>query len=185
MENTLTKADLWDASLLSCSTLKGDGSLSFFQKVLLMTNGTVTDILGLYCGEAIKVKKLKQEIVLGDKSHAAICPLGTPVLIRKVLIGSHTVDYIYAESIFVFERLSRAIQYQLLETDIPIGLLWKKEKTETYREILGYKTEVNEPLSFYFNTSPQIPFLSRSYFVYHNQSVLGVITEKFPVTYFK
>jgi chorismate-pyruvate lyase len=159
-------------------------SLSLFQKILLTTDGTVTHLLRLYTGETIKVNKIEQEIVLSDAPEAFLCAPGTPVLKRNILLRG-TKNYLYAESVLVFERLSRSIQCKLLETDQPIGLLWKEEKLETNREIIECKTESGETLAHYFNIEPQTLMLSRTYLIYHQQNVLGSITEKFPVTFFK
>lgn len=160
-------------------------SLSIFQKILLTTNGTVTDLLALYTGEKIRVNKITQKIFLSDTRQQLICALETPLLKRNVLLCSETKNYVYAESVFVFGLLSRSIQYQLLETDQPIGLMWKQEKLETYRDILGHKTEVSEKIASYFDIQPQTPIISRTYSIYHQNTILGTITEKFPITYFR
>jgi chorismate-pyruvate lyase len=162
-----------------------DQSLSIFQKILLTTDGTVTNLLALYTGEKIRVKKIAQGITLSGEPEAFLCPPETPILKRTVLLSGKTRNYVYADSIFVFELHSRSIQYQLLETDRPIGLLWKEEKMEMYREIIEYKNEPCESLASYFEVPPRTPILSRTYLIYHQQKILGVITEKFPVTYFK
>jgi chorismate-pyruvate lyase len=159
-------------------------SLSLFQKILLTTDGTVTHLLRIYTGETIKVNKIAQEIVMSDTPESFLCAPGTPVL-KRIILLSGTQNYLYAESVFVFERLSRSIQYKLLETDQPIGLLWKEEKLETNREIIECRTEPGETLAHYFNIEPQTLMLSRTYLVYHQQNVLGSITEKFPITFYK
>lgn len=162
-----------------------DKSLSLFQKVLLTTDGTVTDLLKLYTGEKIKVKIINQEVMLSGDSEVSLCSPKTPILKRSVLLGSETKNYVYAESIFIFEQFSQPIQNKLLETNEPIGLLWKEEKLENYREIISYKTESCESLLQYFSVQPQTPMLSRTYLIYHKRSILGVITEKFPVNFFR
>ncbi|MCO1604458.1 chorismate--pyruvate lyase family protein [Desulfosporosinus nitroreducens] len=162
-----------------------DKSLSLFQKILLATDGTVTDLLSLYTGEKIKVRKIKHEVTLSDDSEVFLCPRETPILKRNILLCSETENYIYAESIFVFEQLSRSIQYKLLETNQPIGLIWKEEKVEMYRKIIDYKIEPCDSLSLYFNIQPQILMLSRTYLIYHKQNIVGLITEKFPINLFK
>ncbi len=162
-----------------------DQSLSTFQKILLTTDGTVTDLIALYTGKSIKVKKVGQKMFHGDSRQAFFCPPGTPLLERNVLLCSDNKNYLYAESVFVFGLLSRSIQYKLLETDCPIGLMWKEEKLETYRDIIGYKTEVCDTISAYFDVLPETPIISRVYSIYHQGKVLGTITEKFPVTYFR
>jgi chorismate-pyruvate lyase len=48
---------------------------------------------------------------------------------------------VYAESQFVLELLSKSIEEQMLNTDRPIGLLWKEERLESFREIVGQAVE--------------------------------------------
>lgn len=161
-------------------------SLNLFQKILLTTDGTVTNLVSLYTGESIKVRKVAQDFVLSGQEEILLCPPGTPVLKRNILLCGETKNYIYAESIFVFERLSRSTQYKLLETDQPIGLLWKEEKLDSYRQIMEYKFETCGSLAEYFDgTVPETPLLSRTYLVYHRNEILGIISEKFPIHYFK
>ena len=162
-----------------------DKSLSLFQKTLLITNGTVTDLLMLYTGKIIKVIKIKQDNTLSGNHEVAFCPPEIPILRRSILLSSEKKNLLYAESTFIFDQLPKSIQYKLLETDLPIGLIWKEEKFETYREIIEYKNEVCETLSIYFDIDPQVSMLSRTYLIYHNNTILGIITEKFPFTYFK
>ncbi len=162
-----------------------DQPLSTFQQILLKTDGTVTDLIALYTGESIKVKKVGQKMFLSDVRQEFFCPPETPLLERNVLLCGDNKNYLYAESVFVFGLLSRSIQYKLLETDCPIGLMWKEEKLETYRHILGHKTEICETVSAYFDVPSHTPIVSRTYSIYHQSKILGTITEKFPVTYFR
>lgn len=158
---------------------------SLFQKILLITDGTVTDLLRLYTGKKICVKKLSQEILLSDDKLQQLYGKDTPVLEREILLGTDENNYIYADSFFIFEHMSKAIQYQLLETDKPIGLLWKDEGLNTFREIITVCVEVPSNLNEHFGVPAGTPFLSRTYKIYNNQNLLGIITEKFPITYFE
>jgi len=162
-----------------------DQPLSTFQKILLTTDGTVTDLIALYTGEPIKVKKIGQKMFLSDNRQNFFCPPETPLLERNVLLCGASKNYLYAESVFVVGLLSRSIQYKLLETDCPIGLMWKEEKLDMYRDIIGHKTEICATVSAYFDVPPQTPIISRTYSIYHRGKILGTITEKFPITYFR
>lgn len=162
-----------------------DTSLSMFQKTLMITDGTVTDLLKLYTHNRIIVKKIHQEMLLSGSDYERLCVKDTPVLKREILLGTSEENYIYADSIFIYENMSRSIQYQLLETDKPIGLLWKGEKLDTFREIIEICEEKCGRLSPYFGVEEDTLFLARTYMIYNNQKVLGMITEKFPITYFR
>lgn len=163
--------------------LEKDNNLSLFQKIFLTTDGTFTDLLKIYTGEKIHVKKIKQQIYLSTDEN--FCEQDTPLLRRVVLLSGRAKNYVYAESTFVFEQFPRSIQYKVLETDQPIGLLWKAEKMETYREVQGYKVELSEAVAFHLGIEPNTPIISRSYTINYNKKLMGIITEKMSLTSFR
>ena len=91
----------------------------------------------------------------------------------------------YSRTGYIWQFLSETIQHQLLETDKPIGLLWKEERLDTFREIIEIRIELCDELSAYFGKQPGNKYLSRSYMVYNKKKILGIVTEKFPITYFR
>lgn len=159
--------------------------LSLFQKILLTTDGTVTDLISLYKGETIKVDIIDQEIVFADAPAYLQCGREALLLKRIVLLKGPSGSHVYAESIFVIERLSENIRERLLETNLPIGLLWKEERLESYREILTYYIEREDKVSALLGQPAGSDLLSRTYLIHNKQSVLGAITEKFPFTSFR
>ena len=165
--------------------MPGNHDLSHFQRVLLATDGTVTDLIALYAGEPIRVQKLVQTI--GEESAPAElrCSGPTRLLSRRVLLTGASKTYLYAESQFVLERLSKPIQDQMLNTDRPIGLLWKEERLETFREIVGQAVEPCAAIAQYFDQPASAPFVSRTYLIHHGGRPLGMITEKWPLSYFR
>lgn len=160
-------------------------ALSLFQHILLATDGTVTDLIALYAGESIRVKKLEQAIRLDVAPPALGCAEPTRLLSRKILLSGANKNYLYADSLFVFERFSKSIQDQLLNTDKPIGLMWKEERLETYREIVEQKVESCPEIANYFDLPATAMFVSRTYLIHHAGKPLGAITEKWPLSYFR
>jgi chorismate-pyruvate lyase len=163
-------------------------SLSLFQKILLTTDGSVTELLSLYASEPISVKKIEQSIRPADSSDAPAvmaCAEGAPLLHRKIMLVDAKRKHVYAESTFVFERFSKTIQAKLLETDTPIGLLWKQEKVEMYREIIDVRLEQCAIVAAHFGLPADTPLLSRTYLLHQQAKPLGVITEKFPLSSFQ
>jgi chorismate-pyruvate lyase len=160
-------------------------NFSLFQKILLATDGTVTDLIALYTGEVIRVKKLEQEIRVDQAPAELQCDGPTRLLRRKILLSGATRNYLCADSIFVFERFSKSIQDQLLNTDRPIGLLWKEERLETYREIVDQHVEVNHDVARHFGLPDTEQLVSRTYLIHHNAKPVGSITEKWPLSYFR
>ncbi|GAC1470569.1 MAG: chorismate pyruvate-lyase family protein [Gemmatimonadaceae bacterium] len=160
-----------------------DPCLSLFQKVLLVTDGSVTELLSIYTGCEIKAKKIEQ-YVSAAYSATLGCSVGASLLHRKIMLVDRWSSYVYAESTFVFDRLSVRARVALLETDMPIGQVWKEEKTEMYREIVDMRVEQCPVTAAHFGLPFDAQLLSRTYLIHQSGSPLGLITEKFPTTSF-
>src|SRR5688572_17449884 len=88
-------------------------SLSALQRILLTTDGTVTDILEAFSGESVRVVKLFQEAKRIDHAVPALqLPWGENVLRRKILLQGRMslVNLIYAESIIALDRLTERVR---------------------------------------------------------------------------
>ena len=85
----------------------------------------------------------------------------------------------------VLERLSASIQDQMLNTDRPIGLLWKEERLETFREIVRQGVETCTEIAHYFDVPASAPFVSRTYLIHHGGRPMGMITERWPLSSFR
>jgi chorismate-pyruvate lyase len=169
----------------AATSILHDPALTLFQKVLLTTDGTVTQLLELYTGLAVRVHKLGQAIVPDVASQALQTKAGDLILQRRILLCTEHQHLLYAESRFVIERLPASVQQQLIETDRPIGLLWREHHMETYREIINQERAPASELAVHFGIDEQAILLSRSYLIYHHEQPLGMITEKFPISYFR
>lgn len=160
--------------------------LSLFQRVLLHSDGTVTDLISTYYQRPIRVTKLKQKIITTKNIAPLELATETELLQREILLSDvHENHYLYAESFFVLDRMETNFRKQLLETEIPIGLLWQQERSETFREIIDHNLEKNESLQGYFDLATDDQFLSRTYRVHQARQPLGLITEKFPYSYYR
>lgn len=163
-------------------------ALSTFQRILLTTDGTVTDILESYLFEQIRVIKLSEKLVSLDRELPSMdLKSGTEVILRKVLLQGKISrkNVIYAESIVVPDNMEEKFRRALLETKVPIGKIWFEQKVETFKEILDSKKELAGELANYFNVEPSDEMLSRTYRVVTNNKPVMTITEKFPQSYFK
>lgn len=157
--------------------------LTTIQRILLTTDGMVTEILEAYLLEQMKVTKLSQDYSVLDHDIPYLeLNKGTQVLLRKILLRgklSHK-NYIYAESIIVPERLNEKLRDGLLKTNKPIGQLILEDRLETFREILDCGKEEAQELSVYFNVKKDSFLIFRDYRVLANQLPIMLITEKFP-----
>ena len=161
--------------------------LSAFQRILLTTDGTLTEILEAYLFEPIQVVKLFENIIATKQD---ISPLdlkaGSEVIERKVLLQGKISrkNFIYAESRLAADRLELKFRDELLKSQIPMGRLWLEHKIETFKEIIDSSQELAEDLSNYFKIQREDRMLSRTYRVFSNHQPIMMITEKFPERYF-
>lgn len=162
-------------------------ALSTFQRILLTTDGTVTDMLEAYLCEQIQLVKLSEDLV---KTSYFIPPMeieeGTEFIERKILLRGRISrkNYIYAESIIVLDRLEDNFRNELVNTKTPIGKLWFEKRVETFKEIIDSGKYPARELSQYFNIDPEENLFFRTYCVRSNQKYTMMITEKFPESYF-
>ena len=159
--------------------------LGLFQKVLLDTDGTVTNLIGLYLNEKIVARKLLNLLQNGDFPEFPAKCSHERILLRSVLLGTcDGKNHVYAESSFIFDRFSLFIQQRLMDTDLPVGLLWREEKFEMYREVVEQGVETSPTIAAHLGVDSTTPLLSRTYLIHHHDSVIGKITEKFAATSF-
>lgn len=142
---------------------------------MLTTDGTVTELLSLYCGEPIVARKLGESFDIATHASDAV-----RVLHRTVLLCTAAGEpCLYAHSHFMFDRFPAAIQRDLLETTMPIGLLWRRERLEMHREIIERKRETDPVVAVLLGVPQEAELLCRTYRIVHGGATLGTITEKF------
>ena len=157
-----------------------ESDLDLFERILLATDGTVTDLVALYAGEPIRVKKLGQSVRSGDAPAELGCGPQAALLERRILLSGAQRDFLYAESLFVVDRLSAQTRARMLDSDRPIGLLWKEERLETLREIVQRAVGPGGAIASHFGRTADAPFVRRSYLIHHDGRPLGRITEAWP-----
>ncbi len=166
-------------------------NVSRFQKILLITDGTVTKLLEYYLEESITVYKLNEEIThnISVFPHHSELSIDSPqnTLQRKIFLQGELTgkNWIYAESTILIDQLTSDFRRDLLESNQPIGKLWIKYRLETYKSILSTQEEKAGDLAPYFNIKADDLIISRTYSVYSNKKVIMIITEKFPRSFFQ
>ncbi|HVP95415.1 MAG TPA: beta-ribofuranosylaminobenzene 5'-phosphate synthase [Methanoregulaceae archaeon] len=166
------------------------GRLSPVQKILLGTDGSVTQLLELVTGCDIAVHTQIQEIVPADETIAANLGIeaGDPVNHRIIeLINKTTGEVlIHAISHTPVSRLSPSFREDLMKADIPIGRIIKQHRIEARREILsaGVFPATNEAGRL-FSICPHEPVLNRQYHIIHDGKPLIFIEEQFPYNRFR
>lgn len=165
----------------------GGRPLSPFQRVLLMTDGTVTDVLEVYVGEIIRVVVLDQCLTQP--------PLGTllagvgrpePLLQRSIVLrGSESgTVFIYADATIAVDRLDPSLLHGLLDGAEPIGRLLARDRIETFREIIEFGTEPAGAYGHHFAVEGSSTLLFRTYQIVVDRRPLMRITERFPKSWF-
>lgn len=161
--------------------------LSTFQRIILTTDGTLTEILEAYLYEKIKLVKLAEALMpLAENLPILSVEAGTPVIQRRILLQgkiSHR-NWVYAESVIVPDRLDERYRERLLKSEESIGRLWLEHRVETFKEIVDSNREVSGDRAEYFRIHPTDLLLSRTYRVFSHGQPIMMITEKFPETFF-
>lgn len=167
--------------------------LSRFQRILLVADGTVTEMLEQYLAEKIKVLKLHEKIAsdtqeINPKHQASLGrdDVG-PVMRREVLLqGQHTLQaWLHADSTLVLNHLEQGFRADLLASREPIGRLWEKYQVETFKSIVDFEKRPAGELAEYFGISPTETLISRTYAVYSCGKLIMIITETFPACFFQ
>ncbi len=163
-------------------------NLSVFQRILLTTDGTVTDILESYLSEPIELVKLSEALVCLEEDIPVMeLKKGVEVIERKILLRGQVSrkNFIFADSIVVLDRLDEDFRNELLKTQTPIGKLWFEHRVESFKEIVDSgKESPSDELSFYFQLDDDVSLFFRTYCVFSNSQAVMMITEKFPENYF-
>jgi chorismate-pyruvate lyase len=157
------------------------------QRILLVTDGTVTEILEAYSGESMRLVKLLEEVTtIEDTLPGLDLRAGEQVLRRQIVLqGKMTLgNFLYADSYIALDRLDDSLRRALLESHKPIGFLIQEQRMETFREILGCGRELAGPIAHHFHIDPADGMIWRTYRVFFRGEPIMQITEKFPESHF-
>jgi chorismate-pyruvate lyase len=157
-------------------------SLPPILRVLLLTDGTVTQSLAAYFGEEIQVQCLQQRE----------CRPG--VITREVMLRGATtsVAYAHAYSLIQLVHLDTEIQGLLAEGRAGIGELLSARNMETSRQIIHvapchYGPTRRDPFSVEEDTGISDPrvVVARDYIIHSQGKPVIEVTEEFPVAVYR
>lgn len=157
------------------------------QRILLVTDGTVTNILEAYAGEQIGVVKLRQVAEPAAQAAADLDVLESDqILHREVLLTGRSSGrtFVYALSQIVPARLDSRVRRGLVESLEPIGRLLEENRIETFREILDARREPAGVRAVHFGIESRALVVSRTYRIIAGRQPAMLITEKFPADAF-
>lgn len=118
------------------------GKLSGVQKILLSTDGSVTEILDVLYGKT-RIAVLEQKIIKTDNKTAKLLEVNEndEVIYRVVSIRKENLPLVHAESYIPLKRLSKDLKEELLASKEAIGRILKKQNAEIRREVLTMDVE--------------------------------------------
>lgn len=164
-------------------------SLKDLHRIILTTDGTVTDMLEAYFREPMVVVALSQDTVGTDtlpqaqRASFGFAPKpGGEALRREIILRGEISEscHLYATSVIALDRLPPPIRVGLLEKRKPIGHLLLENRIPTFKEILEVRRETAGALSKLFAIAESAPVLSRTYMLSVDSQALMLITEKVP-----
>ncbi|MBT0732296.1 DUF98 domain-containing protein [Methanoculleus bourgensis] len=165
------------------------GRLSPMQKVLIGTDGSVTNLLEMATGHPVTITTRVQEVVAADPGTAAALEIepGDEVNYRVVELKDSVTGevLIYAVSRTPLRRLAPEFRQDLMRADIPIGRILSRHRIESRREITDARViQAGTDLARTFNVHRFESMLSRRYRIIHREEPLIAIEEVFPCTAF-
>ena len=161
------------------------GSIEPLQRILLTTDGTLTEILEAAFLEDIQLIKVSQQLIPASLYTRFLSDSQEPILRRNILLHGATShrNYVYAESLIAIHRLGPEFREQLVNSNIPLGRLWLEHKLETFKQIQHVRCQDANKLSHYFDCADGTRLLVRTYHVFSAAEPLIAITEYFPASY--
>jgi chorismate-pyruvate lyase len=151
-------------------------------RLLLISDGTLTDMLQAVCREGINVRVLAQSVQPAVRRIDAL-DLGPGELWmsrRVVLYGARTgTNYVYADSCIAFDRLDVRLRHGLMKSDTPIGRLWRENRVELFKEVISVSNQPSGHAAEHFGTRADAPLIVRTCRVSSGSRPAMLITEHF------
>jgi beta-ribofuranosylaminobenzene 5'-phosphate synthase len=166
--------------------LEGEvGRLSPVQKILLSTDGSVTQMLEVVTGSPVRLETRSQRVEPADAETAGVlqCRPGDEVNHRVVTIRCDPDGKVLltAASHALVSRLPPEFREDLMRADIPIGKILMSHRIEARREIREIRSgPADAGTAGILGILRGEPVLSRRYEIIHGGAPLLSIREEFP-----
>jgi chorismate-pyruvate lyase len=162
--------------------------LTRFQRMLVSTDGTVTQLLEIYAGEAVEVVKLAQVLDTAGDGDVELGPLADDKVLRRevLLVGAASGRVLlHARAVVAIARVDATLVDALMATDTPLGLLLAERRTETFREVLQVDREPAAGLARHFGVSATDEVVGRTYRLMAGGVPVALVKERFPVASYR
>jgi chorismate-pyruvate lyase len=161
-------------------------SLDLLQRILVTTDGTVTETLAAVFLEPIELVKLAVTVAPSPEPFPALeLKGGSSLMQRKVVLrGSRSGrPYAYAEVAIAADRLPPRLREDLLEGRIPLGQLWIFHRLETFKERPCVRQRVAGPIARHLGVHAEDILIERTYRTFTSGHPVFLVTEFFPGSY--
>lgn len=169
-------------------TLQNKG-LEYFKlplcaRILLVTDGTVTELLEALVREPIALGYKAQEIKKIDNASEFKSFTNNDWLHRNITLrGTHSgTDWIYAESIIDHQGLNSEARKMLVEENIPIGTILSQTYSDNHRKLIDCGIRKYAAAAVHLSLNPDYEFVFRNYQIMVGTNPIMNITEWFPVS---
>ena len=160
---------------------------SFLQRLLLVTDGKVADIVEAYSGEAVEAVKLHQNLTTSNSLLDEIKLKWKREIIKSsiVLQGKNTkTNYLQVNSYLILENLNPEIRNKFICNNQPINELLEENKVETHKEIIDCGIELAGNLAQCFDVEPETEIIYRTYLILTDSLPTIQVIESFPTSHF-
>ena len=158
-----------------------------FLRVLLITDGTVTQSLEAYFADPIEAVVLSHHESVCHRQHAAIdVAPGDRVFNRRVVLRGKRTGTLYAaaESVIVVSRLPENVRQGLQEERMGIGEILRDGHLETFRNLLGSRRTNVGAWARELIADPAASAVARTYAIHIGGQPCVEIEETFPESRF-
>lgn len=159
--------------------------LSLLQRLLLVCDGTLTDMVEAAFLEPVKLVKVAVATASASDPVAELeLHAGEMLMRRRILLqGAQSgINYVYAESLIAVSALPPALGEALLQSDAPLGRLWVQHQLETRKEILRIWRVNGGESEEWFGEAAAGGQLARRYRVISGGRPVMLISEYFPIS---
>lgn len=175
---------------ITVESILGSKGQDFFDlplsaRLLLITDGTVTELLEALVGEPLKIG-WRNQVRTGLKNHPDAQEMHniSECLERAIALQgeSTSVRWLYAESVIYHQLLPPEAQEMLVEDKIPIGTVLREQTSDNHRKIVDCGHETNRRAADILGLESDYNFLYRNYDVHVGPNRIMNITEWFPIS---
>lgn len=161
-------------------------SLGLVQRILVTTDGTLTETLAAMFLEPIELVKLAVAIVQSPQPVPSLELGGGSNLMHRqiVLRGQRSgTPYVYAEVAIATERLPALLREELLEGRMPLGALWILHRLEIFKERPRVRQRAAGDLARHLDLNEEDTLIERAYRTFTSGRPVFLVSEYFPAEY--